>query len=187
VLAAAGFIGFLSTNQNDRVIVSGGLTVHETLSAAGLFTTDDTDRVEFGHFFCDAHQLRYWAERFSTKVGIQSRQDNTHSSGCELFDDFNDCLVKKLNLVHSDDGGRRLEVRHDVLRTIHRQCVDILTGMAGDMLDTVAVINAWLENLYFLFGYHGAPRPADQFFSLAAKHAATDDFNPPGMMYHASP
>ena len=51
VFAAAGFVDFFRADHDDWVVIVRGAAIDEALSTACMFTTDNTDRVELGHFF----------------------------------------------------------------------------------------------------------------------------------------
>ena len=46
----------------------------------------------------------------------------------------------------------------------------------------VAVVYAWFKNLNTATGNLGAAKSSDEFFTLAAEHAAANQFNVPGVL-----
>ncbi len=64
----------------------------------------------------------------------------------------------------------------------------MLSAVAGNFLNAiVTVIQAVLENFDLLLGNDSPPDSTEEFFSLAAKHAAANDLYPSAVVYHISP
>ena len=59
-----------------------------------------------------------------------------------------------------------------------------LSGMAGDALYPIAIVDLRLEDLDILPRDYGSPHAPNQLFGFAAEHAAADHFNAPGVVFH---
>jgi hypothetical protein len=184
MFTAASFIGFLGANQNDWIIVMRGLTVHEALCSTGFLAADDADRMKFGHFLGHSQQSRHGAKRFATKIHIQPGQDNTNPAASQRFSRISDTGIKELYFINSDNRSGRIEMLQNLAGMRDRLRINILTVMAGHMLNTVPVIKVGFKDLYRLSGNDSAANTADKLFSFAAEHTAADDFNSTGMVKH---
>jgi hypothetical protein len=50
--------------------------------------------------------------------------------------------------------------------------------MGDNLLDRIAVVDDWFEDLDALAGNQSAPQPADEFLAFTREHRAADDLDP---------
>ncbi len=187
MFAAARFVGFLCADQDNRVIVVGGFAVDEALGAAGFFTADDTDGMKFGHFLGDAHQTRHRAEWLGAEVHVQPGDNYADVPVGEFFNHAHDTGVEKLNLINGDHRRVGQEAFENLPGSADWLGFDVLSIVAGDVLDAVTGVQIGFKDLDGLPGDDRPARAANQFLSFTAEHTAADDFDTSAVMKHLSP
>ena len=75
MFAAARLVTFLGPNENDRILYVSGLSVDQSLSAAGGFAADSANGAQLCDFFSYRHQGGKHAKGLAAKVRIQSSDD----------------------------------------------------------------------------------------------------------------
>jgi hypothetical protein len=161
MLAAASFISFLRADEDDRIVIVSGLAIHEALGAAGFLAAYYADSMEFGDFFSNRHEVGHLAERLAAKVHVQPGHNDAQIPPGKFLHNRNDLFIKELDFIDDDYGCIRREMAKDFAGVFDRLGFDVLPIVAGDVLDAVAVVDAGLECLHFLSGYHGAAGTAD--------------------------
>jgi len=184
MLATAGFITLLCADHDHGIIVVSRDTIHETLCADSIITTHHTNRMQLDNLFRDAQQLRHKSKWLRTKIHIEARSHDTQATICKLLHHMHDLRIKKLNLVNCDNGGRCFKAFHNLRRLWQRNRLDILTVMAGDTLQAVAIIQVGFKNLDMLLGNNGPPHPPNEFFCFARKHTAANNFDTSHTVFH---
>jgi hypothetical protein len=175
--ATARFISFLRAHKDNGVVIIGGLSVHQTLCTAGLLPADDADGVQLGDFLGTAHKFGHGAEWLGAEIHVESGDNDTYTPGGKVIDHRDNTHVEKLSFVKRNDSRTGGKIREDGIRLRNCLRLDVLSGVAGYVLDAEAVINVGLEDLHWLSGYSGAAHAADEFFGLTTEHAAADDFD----------
>lgn len=103
--SAARLIRLLSADQNNRLIIAGRLTVHESLRAAGRLTANHADGMQFGHVFGNAHQMRHRPKRLAAKIKIKPSDDDADMAPIsQRLRDLDKSLIKKLRFVNGNRG-----------------------------------------------------------------------------------
>jgi hypothetical protein len=185
MLTAAGFIFFSSADQNDWVVIIGGLPIDEALCETGLLTADNANRMKFGHIFRTGEEMGQGAEWLAAKIHIKTCTYDTHSAPDQLINDIEDTFVKELRLINGDHRRIVVERVENLGGAANGQRFDALAIVRRNFIHAVSVINTRLKDLHRLAGDQGAAYTADQFFGFATKHAAAHDFKPTCMMNHA--
>jgi hypothetical protein len=106
---ASRFIQLGCSHDHDRIIITSGFPVHESLGARGFITADHTDGVELVHAFGAGHQRRHGTKRLAAEISIESGYQHTDAAGCEFIGDLNDFTIKELCFIDSNNSCNRVQ------------------------------------------------------------------------------
>ena len=141
VFPAAGFVGFLSADEDDRVVVAGRAAVDQPLRAGGRLAADDADGVQLDNFVGAAQQLRHRAEGLAAEIQVEPGDHDTQAALGKPVRDFGDRRREELRLVDGDDGCFGREMGEQLFGVFNRNGFDGLAAVAGHALNTVAVVD----------------------------------------------
>ena len=158
--AAAGFVGFFRTDEDDGVFVVGGLAVDEALGAAGFATAYHADGVEFVNAFRFGHEDGHGAKGFPAEVHVQARNDDPFMLVGQGVADFDDGVIEELDFVDGDDLGVGFYLGQDVGCVVDDGAFPLGAIVGGDDAGAVAVVDGGFEELDFLAGDHSAAQAA---------------------------
>src|SRR5229473_215608 len=170
--AAAGFVGAHCTDDDQLFAFDKPLGVNRGVAAA------DADGEKLGDFFGDGEKARHGFERAAAVVRVQTGDNDALAEIGELGANIHDFIAKELRLVDADHLGARRQFFHDFggFENVVRRNAE--AGMRHDFVGGVTLVNGGLKDLHALAGDFRAAQAADEFFTLAGKHRADDDFNP---------
>ena len=171
VKSAAGLIGFFLPNQDLCV------SVYEALRAVCGVAANHADGEHFLDVFRTGEKLWHWTEGASQIVKIQACTDDPLAVVREVVHHLDQFVVEKLGLVDPDNHGVFYEGRN-LSRSGDLEGPEALAGVRADGVFRVTNVNGRFNDGNRLLGVLGATDAADEFFGLAAEHAADDDFDP---------
>ena len=179
--AAASLVDLARPHQDNGILVGSGFSLDQPLGAACRVTADHTDGLKLVHFLGDGQQQRDRPKGFAAEIHIQAGAYHPVSLLSQFVALRHNPVVKKLNLVDSDNTGGGIDQLSDLITGLYRDRVQLETIVRGNRLRGVPYINSGLENLDALLRYRGAAQTSHQLLSLAAKHATADDLDRPGI------
>lgn len=179
MLPAARFVHFARADDDDGIVVIGRLAVYETLGARGRLPADDADRVQFFNVFGLGHQERHRAKGFAAKIRVEPGKNDAHAARRQPVRDIGNRPIKKLRLVYRDDLRIRFCQFRNLLRVLDGNRDELGPVMRRDLGLAVTGIEPVRKDLDFLARDARAFHPSNQFFGLAAKHRAANDFDVP--------
>lgn len=173
--AAACFVGFGGSDEDDGVVVGGGFAFDDALGVACGSSALDADGAEFDDFVGDGHELGHGAEGLSSEVLIESGADDFFSLVGPFDGALDDALVEELGFFDADEVGFGEEelVEFGQGGDGDGGVGDSLVG--DDHLFVVAAVDGGFEDLDLFFGVEGSSGSSDEFFAFPSVHASADD------------
>ena len=151
------------------------------LRPVGGVPADDADGERLGDVLGDRKKLGDRLERFSPVVLVKPRDDHAFSPVSKFLRDIHDPHVEELPLIDPHDLRIAGEPEY-VGRILHAHRLEPCFAVRHDVIGAVAVIDPRFEYSNLLAGYLRPAYPANQFFGLAAEHAAGNDLDPAGFL-----
>src|SRR5918994_3687791 len=175
-------IALTSSDHDGRGVVTGRLTVEQSLVATGRVAAHHGYSLEFVHHLSHCHEIAHRAEGFAPKVRVSTCQDHPDAAGRELRGHGNDLPVQKLGLVYRDYLSLGAHQAENFSGGIHGTGLELGAVVARDAVEAgVTAVQVRLEDLHLTPGDGGAPDAANELLTLAAEHDAADHLNPARM------
>ena len=174
-MAADGFVDVFFA-EFDQLVAFG-----KTVGVMGDVAAADADGVDLGHVFGGGHQRGHGAEGFAEVVHVEAGDDDADAPFGELACHVDDGFVEELGFVdaYHVDAFRLFQ---DASGGIDRGGEDGMAFVRDDGFLGVAGVDLGFEDFDAEIGDLGPLEPADEFFGLAGKHRAADDFDPTGIL-----
>gem|GEM_PF-6592947 len=173
--AAAGFVAFGCSDEDDGVVPLSGFAVDDALGVAGGATALHADCAEFDDFIGGGEEFGHGAERLATEILIEPGDHDFFADVGEVDEVIDDGFVEELDFFDADDIGVFFDEFCEIAGLFDGDAGVLDAHVGDDVLFVVAVINCGFEYLNFLFGVEGSAGSADEFFGLTSVHAAAND------------
>src|SRR4051812_43520144 len=111
-------------------------------------------------------------------IGVKAGDDDALTHVRQSDYRFNDLHTQELGFIDADDLSAQIQPIHHVCGIFHVGGADLDFRVRDDVVVSIALVDAGLEDLDTLTRDLGAAQAADEFFALAAEHRTANHFDP---------